>query len=124
MKKIILLLDDFENTLFVTGITLEQRGFSVLKSTTAIEALKYLNSNIQIDLVITDYNMPVMNGIEFMEEVKKIPTRVHTPIFILSTEKREDIRERARRKGVTAWIQKPFVTDKLVELSKRALSIV
>lgn len=122
-KKTILLLDDFENTLFVTGITLEQRGFSVIKANTVVEALKHLSTEIPIDLIITDFNMPVMNGLEFVEALKKIPVRSTTPIFILSTEKREDYKERARQKGVTAWIPKPFASDKLIELTKRTLGI-
>ena len=122
-KKTILLLDDFENTLFVTGITLEQRGFNVIKAGTAAEALKHLHSETSIDLIITDFNMPAMNGLEFVEELKKIPTRSAIPIFVLSTEKREDYKERARQKGVTAWIPKPFASDKLIDLTKRTLGI-
>jgi len=120
MKKTILIVDDFPNTLFVTGFTIQQAGYNVLKAASAKEGLQVLNSGETIDLIITDYNMPVMNGLEFVRAIKQLADYKSTPIFILSTEAKEEVRKEAAAAGVSLWIRKPFATDKLIEYIKRA----
>jgi two-component system chemotaxis response regulator CheY len=121
MKKTVLIIDDFENTLFVTGLTIENAGYNVLKASSVVDALKILNSNVNINLIITDFNMPVKNGLELIKEAKNIPRFFNTPIFVLSTEVKEEIKKNAFSSGVTAWIQKPFKIEKLVKYIKSAL---
>jgi len=121
MKKNILIIDDFENTLFVTGLTLQTAGYEVVKSISASEALKILDSAIRIDLIITDYNMPNMNGLTLIKEIKNLPKYRNTPIFVLSTEAKEEIKQNTLNAGATAWIKKPFKTEKLIEFANRAL---
>jgi len=118
-----LIVDDFENTLFVTALTLERANYKVHKANSAKQAITLLKSDIKIDLIITDYNMPDINGLEFVETVKQISIYSNVPIFVLSTEKDEDIKKRALKKGVTAWIQKPFDAKKLVEYVKKTIGL-
>jgi two-component system, chemotaxis family, chemotaxis protein CheY len=121
MKKKVLVIDDFENTLFVTGFTIERAGYETIKAKSGSEALKILNSDGQIDLIITDYNMPNMNGLGLINEIKKIPSKKNIPIFVLSTEQKDEIKKAALHAGASLWLQKPFISEKLVEYIKRAI---
>ena len=121
MKKNILIVDDFANTLFVNGFALQQAGYNVLKAASAKEALVYFNEGTSIDLVITDYNMPEMDGLEFVRTFKKMPAYVNTPVFVLSSEAREELKREAVSVGVSLWLRKPFMDEKLVEYIKRAI---
>ncbi len=120
MKKTILLVDDFENTLYVTGLTLNMDGYKVLKATSGKEALTMMNGQ-KIDLIISDYNMPGMNGLEFIQKVKENPVYENTPVFILSTEIKQKVKEQAYDMGVTAWIAKPFNVTQLKRQVKKVL---
>ena len=120
MKKTILVIDDFETSAFVLASTLKTHNYDVIKANSGAEALKKLNGQ-QIDLLITDYNMPNMNGLEFVRKFKALQEYKKTPIFILSTETGRDVKDRARKIGVTAWIKKPFRVDLLISLMQRIL---
>jgi len=121
MAKSILLVDDFENTIFVTGLTLEQKGYTVFKALSGEQALKILDLN-HIDLVVTDYNMPSMNGIELSEKIKSKPGCAKLPILILSTETKQLVKDKAFDIGVTAWVKKPFKIDQFLMIVEKTLS--
>ncbi|HAN76363.1 MAG TPA: hypothetical protein DCQ31_00635 [Bacteroidales bacterium] len=121
MKKNILIVDDFENTLFVTGFTIEQAGYTIFKAESGAKAMGILKKNPHIDLVITDYNMPQMNGLQLVEEIKTLFPNKFIPIFVLTTESKEEIRQNAMLAGVALWIRKPFKTEQLIEYIKRAI---
>jgi len=121
MKKSVLIVDDFENTLFVTGFTIERSGYNVFKANSGKKALEILKSNKDIDLIITDFNMPEMNGLQFVLQTKTILGNKNIPIFILSTESKEEIKKAALDAGVTLWIRKPFKSEQLVEYIKKAI---
>lgn len=120
MAKSILLVDDFENTIFVTGLTLEQKGYKVYKALTGEQALKLLELNA-IDLIITDYNMPEMNGVELCERIKRKPHLSKIPILILSTETKQTVKDKAFDIGVTAWVKKPFKIDQFLKIVEKTL---
>ncbi len=120
MAKTILIVDDFENTLFVTGFTLNSKGFNILKALSGEIALKYLDGR-EIHLIITDYNMPNMNGIELVKKIKEHANYQHVPIFILSTEVNAQLKDRAFNLGVTAWIKKPFKIEEFIKIVERAI---
>jgi len=122
MTKTVLLIDDFDNTLFVTGLTLENAGYKTIKATSANDAIKILKSDVAVHLVISDYHMPGMNGVEFITELRKMPGRQNIPAFILSTETKDEVKKSALYAGATAWIQKPFKSEKLVEHVKRTIN--
>jgi len=121
MKKTILIIDDFENSLFVTGFSIQQAGFDILKAKSGKEALTILNSESTVSLIITDYNMPEMNGFQLVTEIRKVQKYQHIPIFILSTETKEEIRKNVMQAGASLWIKKPFEPIKLIEYIRRAI---
>ena len=75
-----------------------------------------------IDLVITDLNMPRMDGLEFINELRKLPAFKGVPIVFVTTESDEAKRAAARAAGATAWITKPFAPDHLLKVARRLLS--
>ncbi len=107
--------------MFVTSLTLENSGYKTVKTNSADEALKLLKTDLAVDLIITDYNMPVKNGLQFVKEVKLIAWRSKIPVFILSNEKSEEVKRNALKSGVTAWINKPFKFELLVQLIQRTV---
>jgi len=119
-KQTILIVDDFENTRFVIEFTLKQAGYEVYKAASGNEALRYCDGR-KIDLVITDYNMPGMDGVELVENIRKIGEYHDIPILLLTTETNQAKKDRAKAVGVTGWIQKPFVVDKFLAFVKKAL---
>jgi two-component system, chemotaxis family, chemotaxis protein CheY len=119
--KNILVVDDFQNSLFVTGFTIQTAGYNVLKAESGKKALDILSANPEIDLLITDYNMPEMNGLELVKQARLMMKGKKLPIFVLSTETKEEIRKAALSEGVTLWIRKPFKTEQLVEYIKKAI---
>ncbi len=121
MKKTILVVDDFENTLFVTEFTLKNKGYNTLKALSGKEALMQLEKQ-DVDLVITDFNMPQMDGIELIEQIKKNQKHQKTPILILSTEIKQEIKDKAYKAGATAWIKKPFTIEQLLKVVEKAIS--
>lgn len=122
MEKTILVIDDFENSLFVTAFTLQNKGYKVLKANSGQKAIEHLNGQ-KIDLIITDYNMPQMNGLELVEKVKQDARYNRLPIFVLSTEIREEIKSNARKLGVTLWIKKPFKMEQLLNYVEKTINI-
>ena len=119
-KKTILIADDFENTRFVIEFTLKQAGYDVLKAVDGQDALRYFDGR-KIDLLVTDLNMPRMDGLELALEVKKMQQYQAIPILLLTTEVSEEKKQKAKDAGVTGWIQKPFVIDKFLSFIKKAL---
>lgn len=119
-KATILIADDFENTRFVIEFTLKQAGYEVIKAVDGQDALRYFDGR-KIDLVVTDYNMPRMDGLVLTLAIKKIPQYANIPILLLTTEVSEEKKQKAKEAGVTGWIQKPFVIDKFLTFVKKAL---
>ena len=120
MKKTILVIDDFETSVFVLASTLKSNNYNVITANSAEAALKQLNGQ-QVDMVITDYNMPNMNGLDLVDKIKKYEIYKRIPIFVLSTETNKEVKDRAKNSGVTAWVKKPFKVDQLLGLIKRVL---
>jgi CheY-like chemotaxis protein len=116
MSKEILLVDNIGNTLSVTGFTLEQTGYKVHKASSAQEALRILKSDNNIQLIVTDYNMPRMNRLQFATEINSYFAHNSMPIFILSSETKDGKQKVA---GISLWIRKPFKTEKLLEFVRR-----
>lgn len=117
--KTILIADDFENTRFVIEFTLKQAGYEVLKASDGENALAYFDGR-KIDLLVTDLNMPKLDGIELAQAVKQLPDYKNMPILMLTTEINEE-KKQTSKQIVTGWIQKPFVIDKFLLKIKKAL---
>ncbi len=118
MKRRILLVDDFAISNDMVRETLNYAGYEVITAIGAFEALKCIKA-MKIDLVITDYRMPKMNGIELVAEIKKLENYQFTPVIILSGDKNETTKQEAYEAGITAWIQKPFKMENFVKIVER-----
>jgi two-component system chemotaxis response regulator CheY len=107
MGKRILIVDDSSSMRTVAGIALRGAGYEVLEAGNGQEGIAMLDGE-RIHLIISDVNMPVMDGIEFLKEVKRHPHYRFTPVIMLTTEAGEDKKAAGRAAGAKAWIIKPF----------------
>ena len=107
MGKRILIVDDSSSMRTVAGIALRGAGYEVLEAGNGQEGLARLDGE-RVHLIISDVNMPVMDGIEFLKEVKRHPQYRFTPVIMLTTEAGEDKKAAGRAAGAKAWIVKPF----------------
>ena len=121
MKKNILIVDDSESIREVIASGLETAGYSVVKGINGEDGLKCLQNNPDVELIITDLNMPVMDGITFLKEVRKSEKHKYLPVIILTTESQEAKKQEARNAGATGWIIKPFSKDKLINVIKKVV---
>jgi len=113
-SKRILLVDDSASVRKVAGIALTSAGYNVLEAANGQEALSKMTGE-KIHLIISDVNMPVMDGITFLKEVKRHPSYKFTPVIMLTTEAGEDKKQEGRAAGAKAWIVKPFQPQNMLD---------
>lgn len=118
MTRNVLIVDDSDSLRYVAGIVLRGKGYEVLEACNGEDAIAKLG-NRKIDLIISDINMPVMDGIAFIRVVKALPNHKFTPIIMLTVNSSESERKAARVAGVKAWMVKPFSRDQLLEMVAR-----
>lgn len=116
--KTIFLVDDSATILLSISNILAKAGYATEKAANAEEALRKLQSGIKIDLMITDLNMPGMNGIDLIKEVRKLPTYKFVPILFLTTESQQSRKLEAKAAGASGWIVKPATADELLNTIK------
>jgi len=116
----VLVVDDSESIRELVGMTLESNGYEVVKSADGIEALDRLKST-SVDLVITDLNMPNMDGISLTTKIRSDKSKMGLPILLLTTESQASKKDEARKAGATGWIVKPFAQEQLISVVKRVL---
>lgn len=116
----ILTVDDSRTILAMLHHTLSNAGFEVLQAEDGQQGLDVLG-NETVDVVITDINMPVMNGIDFIRNVRSSGRFNSLPILILTTETSQDKRDEGRAAGGTGWIVKPFDPEKLISVIHRVV---
>ncbi len=122
MSKVILVVDDTETIRHLVASTLREHGFTVIEAEDGVDALTHCNGQ-KIHLVISDLNMPNMDGIGFVREMKKRPSYRFTPVIILTTESSADKRAEGKSAGATAWVVKPFdVARMLAAVNKLILA--
>ena len=115
MPKRVLAVDDSKTMRDMVAFTLGDAGFEVLKAEDGKDALSVLGGD-KVDLVITDVNMPNMNGIELVRALRANPVHKTTPILILTTESGDNLKSEGKSAGATGWIVKPFVPEKLLQV--------
>jgi two-component system chemotaxis response regulator CheY len=121
MAKTILIVDDSASLRQVVSIALKGAGYDVLEGCDGKDALTKLDGR-RIHLIISDVNMPNMDGITFVKEVKKLPTYKFTPIIMLTTESQEARKQEGQAAGAKAWVVKPFKPEQmLMAVSKLVL---
>jgi two-component system, chemotaxis family, chemotaxis protein CheY len=115
MAKRILLVDDSASVRQVVGIALRRAGYETVEAGNGQEALGLLDSG-KLHLIISDVNMPVMNGIEFVKKVRQHPTSKFTPVVMLTTEGQDEMKQLGKEAGAKAWIVKPFNPPQLLDV--------
>ncbi|GGD05981.1 response regulator [Aureimonas glaciei] len=119
MTKTILTVDDSRTMREMLRRALQDSGFIVVQAEDGVHGLEVLEGMAYPDVIITDVNMPRMDGLQFIEEVRADVNRRVIPILVLSTESDPEKKARARSAGATGWIVKPFDPVKLVDAIRR-----
>ncbi|NOX09667.1 MAG: response regulator [Gammaproteobacteria bacterium] len=115
MSKTILIVDDSSSVRSVVGIALKGAGYTVMDACDGKDALSKMTGQ-KIHLIISDVNMPNMDGITFVKELKKLPAYKFTPVCMLTTEAEESKMQEGKAAGAKAWIIKPFQPPKLLDV--------
>ncbi len=113
MAKTILIVDDSASVRQVVGIALRGAGYDVIEGVDGSDALARLDGR-KINLIISDVNMPNMDGITFVREAKKLPAYKFTPIIMLTTESQESKKAEGQAAGAKAWVVKPFKPEQML----------
>ncbi len=121
MRKTILIVDDSESLRQVVSIALSGAGYNVVEARDGLDGLSKLEEN-KVHLIISDVNMPNMNGIDFVKKVKTLSKCRFTPIIMLTTETQEYLMEECRKAGAKAWVIKPFRPDQMLQAVSKFLA--
>ncbi|WAC60534.1 response regulator [Brevundimonas sp. SL130] len=120
MTASILTVDDSPSIRVALKIALTNAGYSVVEAVNGAEGIEKAKASA-FDLIITDLNMPVMDGLTMIEEMRRMPDQMGVPIVFLTTESDEGFKARAKAAGATGWLTKPFDPDQLVRVAKKVL---
>lgn len=115
---IVLTVDDSVSVRQVVRLTLTRSGHTVVEANDGADGLAKAKAQ-RLDLVITDLNMPVMNGLEMIRGLRNLASFVGTPIVFLTTESDAALKQQAKAAGATGWITKPFTPDQLMTVVTR-----
>ena len=110
----ILAVDDSASMRQMVTFTLKGAGYDVLEASNGQDALGKLDGR-KVNLVVSDVNMPVMDGITFVKEMKKLPNYKFTPVIMLTTEGSDDKKKEGQMAGAKAWVVKPFQPDQMLK---------
>jgi two-component system chemotaxis response regulator CheY len=120
MAKTILSVDDSASIRQMVKLTLSGAGYDVIQANDGAEGLEKAKG-AKVDMVMTDLNMPVMNGLALIKELRKLPAYQGVPILFLTTESDATLKSEAKAAGATGWITKPFQQDQLIAVVKKVL---
>ena len=109
----VLVVDDSTSLRQVVAISLQSKGYTVIQAANGSEALAKCDCT-KINLVVSDVNMPIMDGIDFVTAMKKLPRYKFTPVIMLTTEAGNAMKDRGRAAGVKAWVVKPFKPEQML----------
>ncbi|MDJ0807885.1 MAG: response regulator [Gammaproteobacteria bacterium] len=116
----ILAVDDSASMRQMVSFTLKGAGYEVIEAADGVEALNIAKGK-SVNLVITDVNMPNMDGISLIRELRGLPSYKFTPLLMLTTESGADKKQAGKAAGATGWIVKPFNPDQLLATIKKVL---
>lgn len=115
MSKTALVVDDSNSMRQMVSFVLQQGGFTVIEGSNGQEALQKLEG-LTVNVVITDLNMPVMDGMTLIRQLRAQPQHRFTPILMLTTESQDSVKLEGKAAGATGWIVKPFDPQKLLSV--------
>lgn len=115
MARTILIVDDSSSLRTVVRIALERAGYAVIDACDGMDAVAKLDAAQKVDLIVSDVNMPRMDGIAFLTKVKQHPRHRFTPVIMLTTEGRDEQKALGRAAGAKAWMVKPFNPPQLLD---------
>lgn len=118
MAKIFLIVDDSASMRQLVSFTVKDAGYEVITAENGKDALTKASSS-RIDMVITDLNMPEMDGITFIRQLRGMPDFKFVPIVMLTTEAQEAKKQEGRAAGASGWIVKPFSPEKLLDVVRK-----
>jgi two-component system, chemotaxis family, chemotaxis protein CheY len=113
--KTIVIVDDFKANTLILKSTLHRYNYEILDTNDPNSALNFFDGR-HIDLLVTDFKMPGMNGAELTKKVKSKPNYKNLPVLILSSETSEDYKREAREAGAYGWLSKPFNIDRYIKI--------
>lgn len=116
----ILTVDDSTSMRQMVSFTLKGAGYEVVEAVDGVEALEIAKTR-SFDLVVTDVNMPNMDGISLIKELRNLPDFKFTPILMLTTESAAEKKQEGKAAGATGWIVKPFDPEQLISTIKKVL---
>ncbi len=119
MSKRIMTVDDSSSVRQMVGFTLKDAGYEVVEAVDGKDALTKLSGTV--DMIITDLNMPNMDGIELIRQVRALPNYKFVPIVMLTTESQAEKKQAGKEAGATGWIVKPFKPDQLLAVVKKVV---
>lgn len=120
MSAAILVVDDSVSVRAAVRIALTGAGYRIAEAADGADGIARAGAE-QFDLVITDLNMPVMDGLTMIERMRAIPAHAGLPIVFLTTESDDGMKARARAAGATGWLTKPFDPEQLVKVTRKVL---
>ena len=121
MAKTVLVVDDSPTMRQMVAFTLTSAGYQVVEAGNGKEAVGKVNGGAKPDLVVTDLNMPEMDGITLIKDIRKMPALKFTPILMLTTEASDDKKKAGQAAGATGWIVKPFNPEQMMAVIKKVL---
>jgi len=120
MGKLVMTVDDSASVRQMVAFTLKQNGYDVIEAVDGQDALAKLSSN-KVDMLLTDLNMPKLDGIGLIKGVRASNLNKFIPIVMLTTESQDSRKKEGKSAGATGWIVKPFKQDQLIAVIKKVL---
>ncbi len=117
---VILAVDDSTSLRQMVSYTLKEAGYEVMEAVDGVDALNAAKEK-EFDLAITDVNMPNMDGITLLKELRSLPQYKHKPILMLTTEAGDEKKQEGKAAGATGWLVKPFDPETLLSVIKKVL---
>jgi len=120
MAKTILAVDDSSSLRSMVSFSLKAAGYQVVEAVDGVDGLEKARKRV-VDLVLTDQNMPRMDGLSLIKSLRDMPTYSGVPILMLTTESSDEMKARGKAAGATGWMVKPFDPARLINVIKKVI---